>query len=93
MHLAIPYLPPYRGGKSEVRVQWDRHLVGMYAGGKCIAVHSRTSAGLFATQGEHRPAHKPARQEAYEATLLAKASHIGPRALDHLGQVASLGRH
>ena len=35
---------------------------------------------LRATQGEHRPAHKPA-QEAYQAILLAKAeliSGLGP---------------
>jgi len=75
------YSVPHNLVGQEVRVQWDSHLVRMYAGGKCIAVHTRTSAGLFATQGEHRPPHKPARQEAYEATLLAKASHIGPRAL------------
>lgn len=75
------YSVPHNLVGQEVRVQWDSHLVRIYAGGKCIAVHSRTSAGLFATQGEHRPSHKPARQEAYEATLLAKASHIGPRAL------------
>ena len=46
-----------------------------------MAVHSRAPAGAFATQKEHRPVHKPARQEAYEATLLAKAEHIGSRAL------------
>jgi len=66
---------------EEVRVQWDEHLVRVYARGECVAVHSRAPAGIFATRKEHRPIHKPARQEAYEATLLAKAEHIGPRAL------------
>jgi hypothetical protein len=64
---------------QEVRVHWDDRLVRVYGQGKCLAVHSRTATGTFATQGDHRPAHKPARQEAYQATLLAKAEHIGPR--------------
>jgi hypothetical protein len=56
--------------------------VRVYAGGQCVAVHTRALPGAFATQSEHRPEHKPARQEAYEATLLAKAEHIGPNALE-----------
>jgi transposase len=75
------YSAPHRLVGEEVRVHWDDHLVRVYAGGRCVAVHTRTQPGRFATQGEHRPAHKPARQEAYQATLLAKAEHIGPRAL------------
>lgn len=63
---------------QEVRVRWDDRLVRVYAGGRCVAVHTRTQMGRFATQGDHRPAHKPARQEAYQATLLAKAEYIGP---------------
>ena len=38
--------------------------------------------GTFATREEHRPAHKPAREEAYVAGLLSKAEHIGENALD-----------
>ena len=75
------YSVPHHLVGQEVKVHWDSNLVRVYGSGRCVAVHSRTSAGLFATQGEHRPAHKPARQEAYEATLLAKAAHIGPQAL------------
>jgi hypothetical protein len=75
------YSVPHKLMGQEVRVHWDDRLVRVYAQGKSVAVHSRTSVGTFATQGEHRPAHKPARQEAYQATLLAKAEHIGPRAL------------
>lgn len=45
-------------------------------------VHSRTYPGTYATQQEHRPAHKPAREEAYVAGLLGKAEHIGPNALN-----------
>lgn len=66
---------------ERVRVHWDDRLVKAYSGGRCIAVHTRVSDGHFATQSDHRPAHKPARQEAYESDLLARAEHIGPRAL------------
>jgi len=38
--------------------------------------------GTFATRQEHRPDHKPAREEAYIAGLLAKAEHIGPDSLN-----------
>lgn len=75
------YSVPHTLVGQEVRVHWDDHLVRIYAHGQCVAVHSRAHPGAFATRLEHRPLHKPARQEAYEATLLAKAEHIGPRAL------------
>ena len=67
---------------EEVRVQWDDRLLRVYAHGKCVAVHSRTPAGTFATRKEHRPDHKPAREEAYVAGLLGKAEHIGADALE-----------
>ena len=54
---------------------------GIYARGRGVAVHSRHPAGAFATQKEHRPEHKPAREEAYVANLLTKAKQIGPQAL------------
>lgn len=72
------YSVPHTLVGQEVRVRWDDRLVRVYAGGRCVAVHTRTQTGRFATQGDHRPAHKPARQEAYQATLLAKAEYIGP---------------
>jgi len=82
------YSVPHTLVGQEVRVHWDDRLVRVYlpagrqgAQGQCVAVHCRARPGTFTTQGEHRPAHKPARQEAYLATLLAKAEHIGPRAL------------
>lgn len=75
------YSAPHTLVGEEVRVQWDERLVRVYARGQCVAVHSRAPVGTFATQKDHRPIHKPARQEAYEATLLAKAEHIGPQAL------------
>jgi hypothetical protein len=67
---------------EEVKVQWDDRLLRVYANGRCVAVHSRRPAGTFATRNEHRPAHKPAREEAYVAGLLGRAEHIGPDALD-----------
>jgi hypothetical protein len=66
---------------QEVKVHWDEHLVRVYARGRSVAVHSRHTAGSFATQKEHRPEHKPAREEAYVANLLSKAEHIGPQTL------------
>jgi len=75
------YSVPHTLVGEDVRVQWDDNLVRVYARGKCVAVHSRTAAGAFATQKEHRPEHKPAREEAYVAGLLARAEHIGADAL------------
>jgi transposase len=66
---------------QEVKVHWDEHLVRVYAHGRSIAVHTRRPGGTFATQREHRPEHKPAREEAYVANLLTKARQVGPRAL------------
>lgn len=73
------YSVPHTLVGEDVRVQWDDHLVRVYAQGQCVGVHSRAPAGTFATQPEHRPVHKPARQEAYEANLLAKARPKGTR--------------
>jgi transposase len=67
---------------EDVRVQWDDRLLRVYARGKCVAVHTRAPVGTFATRNEHRPAHKPAKEEAYVAGLLSKAEHIGDNALD-----------
>lgn len=75
------YSVPHTLVSSEVRVHWDDHLVKVYANGKSVAVHSRIHPGTFATHHDHRPAYKPARQEAYEANLMSKTEHIGPRAL------------
>jgi Integrase core domain len=69
-----------------VRAQWDGHLVRIYGVGTdgerhAIAVHLAVKAGTYSTQPEHRPLHRPARQQAYEAILLSKIEHIGPQAL------------
>jgi transposase len=75
------YSVPDRLVGEEVHVRWDERLVRVYYHGECVGVHTRTPAGAFATRDEHRPAHKPARQEAYQANLLVKAKRIGDRAL------------
>jgi transposase len=75
------YSVPDRLLGEEVRVYWDDRLVRIYHKGQCVGVYTRAPAGTFNTLDEHRPAHKPARQQAYQANLLSKAEHIGPRAL------------
>jgi transposase len=76
------YSVPDRLVGEEVRVRWDERLVRIYHQGECVGVHTRALDGTFRTRDEHRPAHKPARQSAYQANLLAKAEHIGDRALE-----------
>ncbi len=76
------YSVPHTLVGQDVRVQWDDRMLRVYAQGKCVAVHCRAPAGTFSTRQEHRPAHKPAKEEAYVAGLLAKTEHIGTNALD-----------
>ena len=75
------YSVPDRLLGEEVRVYWDDRLVRIYHSGQCVGVYTRGPAGTFNTLDEHRPAHKPARQQAYQANLLTKAERIGDRAL------------
>lgn len=76
------YSVPDRLLGENVRAYWDDRLVRIYHHGQCVGVYTRAPAGTFNSLDEHRPAHKPARQQAYQAHLLTKAEHIGPRALD-----------
>jgi len=76
------YSVPDRLVGEEVRTRWDERLVRVYHKGECVGVYTRAPAGTFRTLDEHRPAHKPARQSAYEANLLSRSERIGPRALD-----------
>jgi len=64
-----------------VQVTWDERLVRVYYQGQNVGVFTRAPAGAFKTLDEHRPAHKPARQAAYQENLLGRAEHIGERAL------------
>ena len=76
------YAVPDRLLGEEVRAYWDDRLIRIYHEGQCVSVYTRAPAGTFNTLDEYRPAHKPARQQAYQANLLTKAEHIGDRALD-----------
>ena len=76
------YSVPDRLLGEDVRVYWDDRLVRIYHHRQCVGVYTQAPAGTFNSLDEHRPAHKPARQQAYQANLLTKAEHIGPRALD-----------
>jgi hypothetical protein len=66
---------------EEVRVYWDERLVRIYHQGQCVGVYTKGRPGTFNSRDDYRPAHKPARQQAYQEYLLAKAEHIGSRAL------------
>jgi len=76
------YSVPHRLVGEQVRTRWDERLVRVYYQGECVGVYTRAPAGTFSTRDEHRPAHKPARQSAYEANLLSRIERIGARALD-----------
>ncbi len=75
------YSVPDRLVGEEVRTRWDERLVRVYYRGECVGVYTRAPAGTFTTRDEHRPAHKPARQSAYETNLLSRTERIGSRAL------------
>lgn len=64
-----------------VRAYWDDRLVRIHHQAQCVGVYTRAPVGTFNSRDEYRPAHKPARQQAYQENLLAKAEHIGERAL------------
>ena len=74
------YSVPARLLGEQVRVYWDERLVRIYHEEKCVGVFTKAPPGTFNSLDDHRPAHKPARQEAYQEHLLAKARHIGDRA-------------
>jgi hypothetical protein len=74
------YAVPDRLLGEEVRVYWDERLVRIYHQGQCVGVYTKAPAGTFSGRDEYRPAHKPARQQAYQEYLLAKAEHIGKQA-------------
>jgi transposase len=72
--------PPHLVGQR-VRVRWDERLVRIYHQGQMVRVHPKLQLrGTYVTCPEDRPAHKPARQQAYQANLLARAEHVGEHA-------------
>ncbi|MBT9149530.1 MAG: hypothetical protein DDT28_00962 [Dehalococcoidia bacterium] len=74
------YAVPHHLLGEDVRTYWDDHLVRIYHQGQCVGVYTKASPGTFRSMDEYRPAHKPARQQAYQENLLTKSEHIGPRA-------------
>lgn len=76
------YTAPHHLMSQEVKVHWDDRLVRIYHQGRAVRVHLRQhQPRRYTTNPEDRPAHKPARQQAYQELLLAKAERIGSRAL------------
>ena len=74
------YSVPHQLVGRRVRVHWDTVMLRIYSGQELVAVHNRRSEPGWSTHPDHRPGHKPARREAYEATQLARCQRIGPRA-------------
>lgn len=64
-------------------MRWNDRLVRVFHDGQEVRVHAREHRpGVFVTvRPGDRPAHKPARQQAYQENLLARAGRVGERAL------------
>lgn len=76
------YTAPHHLVGQRVRVRWDERLLRIYHRGEVLRVHLKQSTpGSYTTNPEDRPAHKPARQEAYQAGLLVRAERVGEHAL------------
>ncbi|MGH7687332.1 MAG: IS21 family transposase [Candidatus Dormibacteria bacterium] len=79
---AAYYTAPHHLLGQAVKVHWDERLVRIYHQGRMVRVHVKQHRpGSWSTNPEDRPAHKPARQAAYQELLLSKAAHIGARTL------------
>jgi transposase len=75
------YTAPHHLTGQRVRVRWDERLVRIYHQGRLVRVHAKQARpGTWVTNDADRPAYKPARQEAYQRNLLARAEHIGENA-------------
>lgn len=76
------YTAPHHLVGQRVKVRWDEHLVRIYHAGAEVRVHAKqVHPGTWVTDPADRPAHKPARQAAYQASLLVRAERVGPSAL------------
>lgn len=84
VEVASSYYPvPHHLLQQEVRVRWNDRLVRIFHQGQEVRVHAREHRpGVFVSvRPGDRPAHKPARQQAYQEHLLARAERVGERAL------------
>jgi hypothetical protein len=76
------YTAPHHLVGQRVRVRWDERLVRIYDQGQLVRLHAKQhQSGVYSTCPDDRPVHKPARQEAYQANLLARAEQVGAHAL------------
>jgi hypothetical protein len=77
------YPVPHHLLQQEVRVRWNDRLVRVFHDGREVRVHAREHRqGVFVEpRAGDRPGHKPARQQAYQENLLARAGRVGERAL------------
>ncbi len=75
------YSVPHHLLREEVEVRFTDRILKIYHSGELVAVHAISSAGMFVTADEHRPAEKPAKAEGYERWLLARAQRVGEGAL------------
>jgi hypothetical protein len=77
------YPVPHQLLRQEVRVRWNDRLVRVFHDGQEVRVHAREHRpGVFVpVRAGDRPAHKPARQQAYQENLLARAGRVGEKTL------------
>jgi transposase len=84
IEVAGAYYPvPHQLLRQEVRVRWNDRLVRVFHDGREVRVHAREHrVGIFVpVRAGDRPAHKPARQQAYQEHLLARAGRVGEKTL------------
>jgi hypothetical protein len=68
------YTAPHHLVGQRLRVRWDERLVRLYHQGQLVRLHSKQHhPGVYTTCPDDRPAHKPARQEAYQPLSLSDA--------------------
>ena len=78
----VYYTAPQNLASQHVQVRYDDRLLRIFHEGREVRVHARHHrAGEWVTNPADRPEHKPARAEAYQASLLARAERVGPEAL------------
>lgn len=84
IEVAGAYYPvPHQLLQQQVRVRWNERLVRIFHDGREVRVHAREHRqGVFVpVRAGDRPAHKPARQQAYQEHLLGRAARVGDKTL------------